>query len=131
MTDSKRLQYPPLYWRLYSVWYRHMRVYTRNILSNAFPPFVEPFIFLPNAFSPNNDSKNDNLCVRGNIITSLHLVIYDRWGGKVFESRNISTCWDGTHNGKKLDAGVYVYKFEASMVDQTTVEQSGTITLFR
>ena len=46
MTDSKTLQYPPLRWRLYSVWYRHMRVYTRNILSNGFPPFVEPFIFL-------------------------------------------------------------------------------------
>jgi len=46
MTDSKTLQYPPLYWRLYSVWYRHLRVYTRNMLSNAFPPFVEPFIFL-------------------------------------------------------------------------------------
>ena len=46
MTDSKTLRYPPLRWRLYSVWYRHMRVYTRNILSNGFPPFVEPFIFL-------------------------------------------------------------------------------------
>jgi len=46
MTDSKTIQYPPLRWRLYSVWYRHMRVYTRNILSNGFPPFVEPFIFL-------------------------------------------------------------------------------------
>ncbi len=46
MTDSKTLRYPPLYWRLYSVWYRHMRVYTRNIVSNGFPPFVEPFIFL-------------------------------------------------------------------------------------
>jgi lipooligosaccharide transport system permease protein len=46
MTDSKTLLYPPLRWRLYSVWYRHMRVYTRNIISNGFPPFVEPFIFL-------------------------------------------------------------------------------------
>lgn len=46
MTDNKTLLYPPLRWRLYSVWYRHMRVYTRNIISNGFPPFVEPFIFL-------------------------------------------------------------------------------------
>ncbi len=46
MTDSKALQYPPLHLRLYSVWYRHMRVYTKNILSNGFPPFLEPFIFL-------------------------------------------------------------------------------------
>ncbi|MCP4261863.1 MAG: ABC transporter permease [Planctomycetes bacterium] len=46
MTSSNELRYPPLHRRLYSVWYRHMRVYTRNILSNAFPPFLEPMIFL-------------------------------------------------------------------------------------
>ena len=46
MTNSNVLKYPPLHRRLYSVWYRHMRVYTKNILSNAFPPFLEPLIFL-------------------------------------------------------------------------------------
>ncbi len=37
---------PSLSWRLYSVWYRHMRVYTRNLISNGLPPFLEPLIFL-------------------------------------------------------------------------------------
>jgi lipooligosaccharide transport system permease protein len=37
---------PPLAWRLFSVWYRHMRVYTRNLISNGLPPFLEPLIFL-------------------------------------------------------------------------------------
>jgi lipooligosaccharide transport system permease protein len=46
MSDSKEIRYPPLRRRLYSVWFRHMRVYTRNLVSNGFPPFVEPFIFL-------------------------------------------------------------------------------------
>ncbi|MHC4532773.1 MAG: ABC transporter permease [Planctomycetota bacterium] len=46
MINSNALKYPPLGRRLYSVWYRHMRVYTKNILSNAFPPFLEPLIFL-------------------------------------------------------------------------------------
>lgn len=46
MTNSRAVKYPPLSIRLYSVWYRHMRVYTKNILSNGFPPFVEPLIFL-------------------------------------------------------------------------------------
>ena len=46
MTNSDAIEYPPLHRRLYSVWYRHMRVYTRNLLSNAFPPFLEPMIFL-------------------------------------------------------------------------------------
>ncbi|HUV64192.1 MAG TPA: ABC transporter permease [Sedimentisphaerales bacterium] len=46
MTDSRTAMYPPLRRRLYSVWFRHMRVYTKNLLSNGFPPFLEPLIFL-------------------------------------------------------------------------------------
>lgn len=40
------LPYPPLHVRLYSIWFRHFRVYTRNIISNGLPPFLEPLIFL-------------------------------------------------------------------------------------
>ena len=46
MTDNKQQLYPPLYKRLFSVWYRHMRVYGQHIFSNGFPPFFEPLIFL-------------------------------------------------------------------------------------
>ena len=46
MTDSNTVLYPPLHRRLYAVWFRHMRVYTRNLLSNGMPPFLEPLIFL-------------------------------------------------------------------------------------
>ena len=46
MTASNTKTYPPLYKRLYSVWFRHMRVYSRHLFSNAFPPFFEPLIFL-------------------------------------------------------------------------------------
>jgi len=46
MTDSNTMLYPPLHRRLYAVWFRHMRVYTRNLLSNGLPPFLEPLIFL-------------------------------------------------------------------------------------
>jgi lipooligosaccharide transport system permease protein len=46
MTSSKTVSYPPLHHRLYSVWFRHMRVYTKNLISNGLPPFLEPLIFL-------------------------------------------------------------------------------------
>ncbi|OQY03756.1 MAG: ABC transporter [Planctomycetales bacterium 4572_13] len=46
MSSNKPIGYPPLHQRLYSVWYRHLRVYTENLFSNAFPPFFEPLIFL-------------------------------------------------------------------------------------
>ncbi len=40
------IQVPGLASRIYSVWYRHYRVYTKNLISNGFPPFLEPLIFL-------------------------------------------------------------------------------------
>ena len=46
MTSSKPMSHPSMAHRIFSVWYRHMRVYTKNILSNGLPPFVEPLIFL-------------------------------------------------------------------------------------
>ena len=38
--------HPPFLHRIYSVWFRHMRVYTKNLIANGFPPFLEPLIFL-------------------------------------------------------------------------------------
>ena len=46
MITSEMTSYSSLPHRIYSVWYRHMRVYTKNILPNGLPPFVEPLIFL-------------------------------------------------------------------------------------
>jgi lipooligosaccharide transport system permease protein len=46
MKNSDPLGYPSLRHRLFSVWYRHVRVYMQHIFSNAFPPFFEPLIFL-------------------------------------------------------------------------------------
>lgn len=46
MKHSKSVTCPPLYWRLFGVWHRHMRVYTKNIFSNGLPPFLEPLLFL-------------------------------------------------------------------------------------
>jgi gliding motility-associated-like protein len=43
---------------------------------------------VPNAFSPNDDLKNDVFYVRGNCITTMTFAIYDRWGEKVFESKD-------------------------------------------
>jgi len=46
MKGSNPIAYPSLIQRLFSVWYRHVRVYTKNLLSNGLPPFLEPLLFL-------------------------------------------------------------------------------------
>lgn len=90
-----------------------------------------PDLFIPTGFSPNNDGVNDVIFVRSLSIASMSLQIFDRWGGLVFESSKQEKGWDGTANGKKLDAGVYVFKFEATLLSGDKIEQSGNITLFR
>ena len=46
MKSNDPTLYPPLRHRLFCVWYRHMRVYAQHLISNGFPPFFEPLIFL-------------------------------------------------------------------------------------
>lgn len=67
-------------------------------------------LFMPNAFTPNNDGINDVFRIPKSIslkIKTFH--IYNRWGNKVFSSTDISKGWDGTKNGKEMQAGTYVY----------------------
>ena len=45
-SSSSNYRPPSIVLRLFSVWYRHFKVYIKNIFSNGFPPFMEPLIFL-------------------------------------------------------------------------------------
>jgi len=84
----------------------------------------EPTIFVPNAFSPNNDGFNDSLYVRSDYVASMELSIYDRWGEKVFQTNDQSVGWDGKFNGKLASPAVYVYQRE----EKTWKVQSDVIT---
>ena len=88
-------------------------------------------IFVPNAFTPNGDGKNDIFQVYGNTIKSVNLWIYDQWGGMLFTSNRQSAGWDGTYKGKAQPVGVYVYYVEATLEDGQLVKKKGTIDLLR
>jgi len=88
-------------------------------------------VFVPNAFSPNNDGINDTLFVRGKCISTMEFCIYNRWGEKVFESNNISTGWNGKYKNGTRNTGVYVWYLIATMDDGTVVNKKGNVTLFR
>jgi len=93
-------------------------------------------VFIPNAFSPNNDGQNDLECVIGNCIESLHIAIYNRWGDKVFESSDQTICWDGTdhvglYKGTELNTAVFVYYMEATLTTGEKIKRKGNISLVR
>jgi len=91
----------------------------------------EPYIFVPNAFTPNNDNKNDVLYVRSNFIEDVYIAIFDRWGEKVFETDDISIGWDGTYKGKACDPGVFVYYLDVTCFNKQIFQKKGNITLIR
>lgn len=95
-------------------------------------------IFFPTAFSPNNDGINDTYFPfsNQNIVQIDELMIFNRWGKKVYEIQGISSsdrsmAWDGTIRGKAAQEGVYVYYASATVIDGSKIESSGDFTLIR
>jgi len=90
-------------------------------------------IYVPNAFTPNDDGINDWIQP---FLSDLNVDVYlwqvfDRWGNQVYETRNPSESWDGTFRGKPCAAGVYVYTFKMEIRDCQVGMLSGDLTLFR
>jgi gliding motility-associated-like protein len=121
------------YYRLKQTNHNGEFTYSEPISINCNPKEACGDIFVPNAFSPNADGENDELFVLGHEkhISNLIFVIYDRWGAVVFKSDNIMNGWDGKHEEKELETGVYVYWLEAILDNGDHVERKGTIALIR
>ncbi|MGH1339485.1 MAG: PKD domain-containing protein [Aureispira sp.] len=90
-----------------------------------------PLVFVPSAFSPDNDGNNDILTVDGNNIASMTLQIYNRWGTLVFETNDQSIGWDGTHQGAALPPDVYGYYLQCTCDGGDSALLKGNITLLR
>jgi gliding motility-associated-like protein len=88
-------------------------------------------IYIPNAFTPNGDGKNDVLLVYGYTIQSLRFSVFNQWGEKIFESANQATGWNGNYNGKPQPSGVYMYVCQITYRDGTTEVKKGSINLVR
>lgn len=68
---------------------------------------------IPEAFSPNGDSKNNTFVIKTNRQPeSFNLKIFNRWGNQLFETANIENQWDGKYKNKDCSDGVYYYILE-------------------
>ncbi|MFM7511006.1 MAG: gliding motility-associated C-terminal domain-containing protein [Bacteroidota bacterium] len=86
-------------------------------------------IFVPNAFTPNNDGKNDIVKVFGNYISTIDFRIFNQWGQLIFQTTDSAQGWDGKHKGKLQPVGVYAYVLKVVRRDGTTVNKKGSINL--
>jgi gliding motility-associated-like protein len=70
-------------------------------------------IYVPTAFSPNNDGLNDTWRIEALVAVPLaKLMVYNRFGKVIFESTGNSRVWDGTYKGEALPNGAYVYMID-------------------
>ncbi len=93
----------------------------------------EESVFIPNAFSPNNDTKNDILYVRSrsNAVTQIELLIYNRWGEQVFKTNDINVGWDGRYKGELLSPDVFGYGLKFKCFEKREYAKKGNISLLK
>ena len=95
------------------------------------PTCGPPNVFIPNAFSPNNDGRNDVFRVRGTGLSEVMLVVFNRWGEEVFVGNSQDEVWDGTFQGQLVDPDVYGYYARITCFNGEVYEQQGNVTVLR
>lgn len=93
-------------------------------------------VFIPNAFTPGEDGKNDKFLVYASGTlkeAKFKMYIFDRWGNKLFTSNSLNEGWDGAYKGEICQRDVYVYSVTfTSEEDGTLLEKfRGKVTLVR
>lgn len=91
-------------------------------------------LFIPNVFTPNGDGANDMFEFFANkpAIKQIEMLVFNRIGEKVFDSRDINFRWDGTYKGVAQNPGVYVYHMKVVFMDNHSESgYKGSVTLLR
>jgi gliding motility-associated-like protein len=89
-------------------------------------------IFIPNAFTPDANGLNDVFRPVLNEVHNYTLLIFNRWGEKLFESNSVDQGWNGFYKGHLCEQDVYVYKISyIENADGSTHEKIGDVTLVR
>ena len=92
----------------------------------------KPDIYVPSAFSPNRDGRNDYLrAIPVGIKTFLNFDIYQRWGGLVFHTTDPLKAWDGRIQGQDQPNGVYIYIARGIDYLGNLIEKKGTVIILR
>lgn len=88
--------------------------------------------FIPNAFTPGGFDETNNLFeVYGQDIKFVDMMIFNRWGEKIYETSNALEGWDGTYQNVLQNPGVYTYFIKITFLNDDQVEKKGSITLLR
>ncbi len=92
----------------------------------------ECYLYVPNAFTPNGDGKNDVFKVTATCRISGELTIFNRWGRPVFSTKDLGKSWNGKLNENNLATDTYIYTVTYKFLNRPAVHtQKGTLVLIR
>ncbi|MBI1306145.1 MAG: T9SS type B sorting domain-containing protein [Bacteroidetes bacterium] len=102
----------------------------------TYPVIIGPdiLVFIPNAFSPDGGGPQDNNGFKAIVndgVQTYHMIIFNRWGERLFETTDRSLKWDGTYKGEPCQQDVYAYYLEVVSWSGEPYSYSGTVTLIR
>lgn len=88
--------------------------------------------YLPTAFTPNNDGKNDLLKpVIYGFVRDYSLTIYNRWGEMILNTKDPNKGWDGKLNGKFQDSNIYIWVCTYRLSGEPVITEKGTVIMIR
>lgn len=89
-------------------------------------------VYIPNAFSPNKDGKNDVFSVLiGKDVLGMNMTIFDRWGKEIYATEDINKGWNGTFKGRDVEVGTYQYIIRVKYRNNKVETFKGDLTLIR
>jgi gliding motility-associated-like protein len=92
---------------------------------------INPELYIPTAFTPNDDGKNDVFRIYGTYIEGVYYEIYDRWGELMFIGQSTEDYWDGTFRGEKLNGSTFIVRSKITFIDGSRKMQTSKIRLMR
>ena len=99
---------------------------------NSTEPGVIPALFVPKAWTPNGDGRNDILFpFTINISQLRYFRVFNRWGQLVFETKSLGNGWNGMFKGEKQPIDTYTWTAEAIGINGEILQYTGLSALLR
>jgi len=104
---------------------------SRVVTSNTVCLIPSPKVYVPNVFAPQGVNAIFRPQLSFGTLAEYEMLIYDRWGGQVFQSTSIDKGWEGKRQGELMPQGIYLYFIRMTPNGGTPIELSGDVMLLR
>ncbi len=99
------------------------------------PVVIEPdiLVYIPNVFTPEGAGpvSNERFKIVASGVKTFQVLVFNRWGEKLFESDNLDISWDGNYLGEKVQMDAYIYQVNVTSYSGRLYKYSGTVILAR